>query len=145
VFICDRNYASTFIKNYSSSYLTNIAKTEATVEEWNDAFKNGFDKQAETLSPLVDTIWNALESNYELQEPWDYYLHNVRRIKSSLQILHDQSLVKFSNKVPNNIFDTFARILPSYIHMMNNRLGIPITDESYLAFLIHSSLQQQVK
>ncbi len=33
-----------------------------------------------------------------------------------------------------------GRIVPSYAHMTNNRLGVSITEEAYLAHLIYRTL-----
>ncbi len=136
VFINDRNSAGIFIKQYSNGYLMNIAKEENNIQQLNNKFKVGFEKQSAALIEIIDKIYQALDNEYELQEPSGIIPRTGKKIKSSLKYLYDNSMIDFKVSVPGSISNVYNIILPSYIHMMNNRLGIPIIDESYISFLI---------
>jgi thiopeptide-type bacteriocin biosynthesis protein len=137
IFIKEKNAALEFIKRYSDNYLSSIAKSEEHLTEWNNLFQNGFEKQADALTNIIDRIWSALENDYELQKPWGLYQRKIIKVKSSLNRLYNNSRITVNPDNLKSISGVYRTILPSYIHMMNNRLGITIIEESYLASVIY--------
>lgn len=143
VFFEEKNYALQFIQNYGKNYLKGFAKEEH-VKEWVEMFNGGFEKQSEKLVEYIDTLWEALSENDQLPESIASFSDNVKNIKEQLKNLFDDGKIfLYQNKIDN--WDLALRsIVPSYIHMTNNRLGISIRDESYLSHLITAALQKTV-
>ena len=138
-FLPDRIIASNFINNYSHSYLSAFARNDETNSIYTEAFNNGFNRQSEKLVEFINKVWNALENGYELTEALDTYKANLEIIKEKLKKLYDLGLINKEIKI-ESWYNCVRMILPSYVHMMNNRLGIQIKDEAYLAFLINKAI-----
>ena len=143
VFFEERNLALKIIQNYSKNYLKGIAKEEH-IKEWVEMFNGGFEKQSETLVDYIDSLWEALSENDQLPESIALFTDNVKNIKEQLKnLFDDRKIVLYQNKIDD--WDLALRsIVPSYIHMTNNRLGISIRDESYLSHLITEALQKTI-
>jgi thiopeptide-type bacteriocin biosynthesis protein len=139
-FCNNKGKAARLINNYSSSYLNAVARKEAQHEVWIESFDAGFISQSEKLIEFVNTIWDALDEDDELPDLLDTYSKNIKLIAHKLKKLSQDKKIIINDHLALSWEDCIFLIIPSYIHMMNNRLGIPIVDESYLAFLINRSL-----
>ncbi len=142
-FFEEKNYALQLVQNYGKNYLKGFAKEEH-IKEWVEMFNGGFEKQSETLVDYIDSLWEALSENDQLPESIASFTDNVKNIKSQLKNLYDdRKIFLYQNKIDNWDF-VLRSIVPSYIHMTNNRLGISIRDESYLSHIITAALQKTV-
>ncbi len=129
--------AKSFLKSYSEGYLKARAKEQSEVKKWQDSFDKGFEKQSSKLVDYVNSIWEALESNIELGETFDKFLKKNIEIKASLKTISKQSKIIGHDDTKIDYYENaFRKIVPSYIHMTNNRLGVSIPEESYLAHII---------
>ncbi|OGU37169.1 MAG: hypothetical protein A2068_01585 [Ignavibacteria bacterium GWB2_35_6b] len=140
VFLPDRKQASNFFNQYSGGYLMALGTTEDLKSMWVDAFNNGFDKQSEKLIEFINLIWEALENNDELSGTLDVYKNNIIIIKEKLKILFDTGVINKNGIKIENWYDCVRMIISSYVHMMNNRLGISIKEEAYISHLINKAL-----
>jgi hypothetical protein len=64
----------------------------------------------------------------------------MREIREELRALFDQGRVLVGGQVPTEWVRAWQPLVPSYLHMMNNRLGITIQEESYLGYLVTRAL-----
>jgi thiopeptide-type bacteriocin biosynthesis protein len=72
--------------------------------------------------------------------PLGRYIGNAVWLREQVTRLHDDGLLDFGE--PAGTMDHLSmRLLTSYIHMTNNRLGILIADEVYLANMIANTLE----
>lgn len=84
-------------------------------------------------------VWDALEDGDEIEVPW------LRRWIDGLRVI--AARLDAARLTPSEISfgpPRFARrwmVLSSYIHMMNNRLGVISLDEPYLAFALSRVLR----
>lgn len=143
VFFEEKNTALKLVQNYGKNYLKGFAKEEH-MKEWGEMFNRGFEKQSETLVDYIDALWEALSENDQLPESIALFADKVKNIREQLKnMFDDRKIVLYQNKIDD--WDLALRsIVPSYIHMTNNRLGISIRDESYLSHLISAALQKTV-
>ncbi|MFA7420503.1 MAG: thiopeptide-type bacteriocin biosynthesis protein [Melioribacteraceae bacterium] len=141
VFVDDKASAGNTMAYYRSGYLKAFAKEEFK-DEWLKMFDSGFEKQSNQLIEYIQQIWDALDDIESLPESLLNYAVNLRSIKEKLLELCLNGKIVVHGKVIEHWNEITASILPSYIHMHNNRLGISIRDESYLAHLIHNGLIQ---
>lgn len=131
--------ANEWITMYGKNYLKARAREDNELKEWEAVFNDGFDKQSEKLIEYISAVWNALDEGEELNPTLDYYKKELIKIKSNLtDLLKADRIIKNSDPVKNIEMMNFT-IVSSYIHMMNNRLGISIPEESYLAYLISNT------
>lgn len=130
-------------EQYHKGYLSAVARQEDTKNDVLELFKNGFDKQAQNLIEFNNNLWEVLDSDGEIPENFKVFLDNLKSIKSKLQQIDSEGkLIEKESSI--DLTGKLFRIIPSYIHMMNNRLGISIPEESYLTYLITNALQTQL-
>lgn len=144
-FFKNREKAIAFIKNYSTNYLKALVRNQELVTVLTKAFNYAFDNQSQTLIEYVNSIWECLENGETISEDLDEYYKCLIKVSEKLRMLTSKNMVYGYNNLNLNWENTLEFILPSYLHMMNNRLGISIKDESYLSHLVFKTLNFQVK
>jgi thiopeptide-type bacteriocin biosynthesis protein len=140
LFAGDRDQAAQFVQMYSTNYLRAVAREEGGREALLDAFDQGFSQQSETLMEYVDAIWEAMDDGDSLSDTLDAYVEGMRAIREELRALFQQERVQAAGRVPAEWAHAWQPLVPSYLHMMNNRLGITIQEESYLGYLVTRAL-----
>ncbi len=141
IFFEDQQEASVFIHNYGKNYIKPFAKNEKEIIQLTNAFNNGFYKQSESMIKYTLTIWEALQEDIDINPILNLYKNKLLCIKNNLFDLQNKNLLSWNSHIFKNWNISIHKIIPSYIHMMNNRLGISIKDESYLAHILHRSLE----
>jgi len=131
-------------KQYHRGYLSAFSAQDRVKEDMLEMFENGFDKQAQNLVEFNNNLWGVLEEKGELPENFRRFIDNLNVIKNKLAQLDSEDKL-INDQKEMNLFQKYFRIVPSYIHMMNNRLGISIPEESYISFLITKALQAKTQ
>lgn len=142
VFIGNLRDAAVFLDRYSRAYLAGIGDNEDARIYCSRLFDEGFSSQLHVLMSWVETILQALAEGVEFEEPWGLFSKKTCAMKSALEALYKNSMIVIGDRPASSFQEIIAMLLPSYIHMMNNRLGIPILNESYLASLLNKSFSQ---
>ncbi|HEU4880997.1 MAG TPA: thiopeptide-type bacteriocin biosynthesis protein [Longimicrobium sp.] len=140
LFTDSREAGSAFTQMYSTNYLRAVAREEDGRETLLEAFDQGFSSQAETLMEYVDAIWEAMDDGDSLSDTLDAYADGMRAIREELRALHEEGRVQAGGQPAQEWARAWQSLLPSYLHMMNNRLGITIQEESYLGYLVTRAL-----
>lgn len=139
-FCQDRERGAAFAQMYSTNYLRSLVREDGGRDAWLDAFDQGFSQQSETLMEYVDAVWEAMDDGDELSETLDAYADGMRRHRDALRALFDAGRVEVGGVKTEEWGRVVNGIAPSYVHMMNNRLGITLQEESYLGYLITRAL-----
>jgi thiopeptide-type bacteriocin biosynthesis protein len=137
----EKEKALRLVNMYSDGYLRNIAVNEDIKNFWIETFNDGFKKQASNLTNIVNILWEGMENEEELPEELSRYYNALALLRIKLFNLFNEGKITLHNQAELSWDNSLFRIIPSYIHMMNNRLGISIQDESYLAHIIALGLQ----
>jgi thiopeptide-type bacteriocin biosynthesis protein len=140
VFCGDRERGAAFSQMYSTNYLRSLVREDGGRDAWLDAFDQGFSQQSETLMEYVDAVWEALDDGDTLSDTLDAYAGGLRRHRDELRALFDTGRVQVAGQAAEEWSRAVNGIAPSYVHMMNNRLGITLQEESYLGYLITRAL-----
>lgn len=89
--------------------------------------KSGFDE-------MIKTIKSEYEEKDKLSEYWNKNINKIyRQLKKADELNID---VKYVYDKSASGKHHLYNLLPSYIHMMNNRLGIPNHDEAFISYVI---------
>jgi thiopeptide-type bacteriocin biosynthesis protein len=112
------------------------------------AFRQAYEKQKNMLLPLFTRTWKALENHAEFEQVWyNKWLQQLRSVAGELRQAQANGLITMPEQpliVPEQTAGLAKQqlwaIYDSYIHMLNNRLGIMNRDEGYLGFLIKEVL-----
>ena len=137
----ERRQAAGLARSYGTDYLKIWAKDAEEQEHWLQTFQEAFDRQADRLAGYVESAWEALESGGELTPELDAYRRDMDDVARRLRELFDQGRLLLDARTAADWDEHVRWIVPSYIHMMNNRLGVTIQEESYLSVLIAGTLR----
>jgi len=137
----ERRSAADLARSYGTDYLKIWAKDAEEQEHWLQTFQEAFDRQADRLAGYVESAWEALESGGELTPELDAYRRDMDDVARRLRELFDQGRLLLDARTAADWDEHVRWIVPSYIHMMNNRLGVTIQEESYLSVLIAGTLR----
>lgn len=114
------------------------------IEKVKKFFSDSFIKQEKTLNYMSNYLWNE-----KLTEPYLIDWFNYCKISSSelekSERNNDLKISKWTDFREDKKISSKDQIIWSiydgYIHMTNNRLGIYLRDEAFLAYLIMNSLK----
>ena len=136
-FATSREHATEFAHQYGINYLRSLVRDEEGRSAWLGAFGSGYEQQAETLTTYVTEVWERLDEGDELSEALDAYHAGLLQVRDEFRALLDQQRLLFRGETPFTSWEqAVSGIVSSYVHMHNNRLGVSIQEESYLAYLI---------
>jgi thiopeptide-type bacteriocin biosynthesis protein len=101
-----------------------------------ERFEAGFARNAEMMEQ-VEAIWAALDEGPDaLPAPLDAYAAATSGVAARLRAVQEAGELD-TGRGPIPSWPVALRALaPSYLHMMNNRLGVSPHEESYLAHLL---------
>jgi thiopeptide-type bacteriocin biosynthesis protein len=138
----DRTDGARFMNQYRTGYLNAISGGQ---DKWKSnyrkAFDAGFDRQAETLKTYVDAVWSRMDAGESLSDTLDPFHRDMLTVRDAFRDLFEQGVIEKNGSVlDDNWLNAVRRIVPSYVHMTNNRLGVPIPEESYLAHCVGHAL-----
>jgi thiopeptide-type bacteriocin biosynthesis protein len=122
---------------------------EKRKKETLEAFEQNFEEQKESLLPFFETVWQALNEGQEFEQEWlNKWVADMSQIGNYLKgIQKKEKLITpdwyMQKKAANFTIEQQERwsIYDSYVHMINNRLGIQNRDEAYLGYLINESIK----
>ncbi len=138
----ERRDAAGLARSYGTDYLKIWTGNAEEQEQWLQTFQEAFDRQADRLAGYVEVAWEALESGGELTPELDSYRRDMEDVARRLRELFDQGRLRLHEQPAADWDECVSWIVPSYVHMMNNRLGVSIQEESYLSVLIAGTLGQ---
>jgi hypothetical protein len=137
----DRAHATRWARQYNEGYLRGVARDEEGRGAWLGAFGSGYDAQARTLGEYVEEVWSRMDDGDSLSEALDLYRDGLLEVRGDFTGLFDARRLSGSG-APYDAWElATGAVAASYIHMMNNRLGITIQEESYLAYLIMRTME----
>lgn len=129
--------------------------TEAQFQEKQEDtlayFENAFQQQKNNLVRYVIEFMEDFREDFPFEDPtFETWRLHCRELWEMMQKAHEMNLLKpRSEKYHQPLFENlpqeqapFAAQFADFIHLTNNRLGIPNRDEGFLAYLISRSLQE---
>lgn len=139
-FCRDQQAAAEFASRYGTNYLRSLVPDEGARSTWVDAFTSGFEQQADNLLPYVEEMWDRLENDESLSEALDPFRDGVGEVRDQFMKLWREGLLTRGPHPLPEWEQAVSAIVSSYLHMNNNRLGITIQEEAYLAFILARAL-----
>ena len=111
----------------------------------NDAllerFEGGYKHQSPTLRHKLRDAWAGLCDGGKLDGANETYRGALVSCRQSLEHLVAERRVLLDRRAPDDWVSCARGLLPSFIHMTNNRLGLHWSEEAYLAHLLDQSLR----
>jgi thiopeptide-type bacteriocin biosynthesis protein len=127
--ICRRSYGST------------VDGPEESGLPWRQ-FEQSLSRQTATLTGYLESAWRRLARGVALTPELDAYRRALVPLASRLRRLHGGAKIFAGSPPAPAIEDCLHCLVPSYLHLMNNRLGIPRSEEVYLAGLISRAAER---
>lgn len=118
-----RHYSDACLAMYSRGLTTVLAKRRQAIE-------SAFGNQADRFRRIVDAYWNGASI-----DRFDGYLDGLREVRALLvRAAADGRIIREGGVLSER--EALGLIVPSYVHMTSNRLGLSIGDEAFLAYAI---------
>ncbi|QBD82992.1 lantibiotic biosynthesis protein [Ktedonosporobacter rubrisoli] len=139
-----------FLTNYESHWLENYHKDSSSSAA---TFEKKFMRMSSRLQQRIAEIrsyalQDKLETLTSVERAW---IEHIRELRERIDILVAARKLIFQDRVQNRAFipelplQAYNILLGSYVHMTNNRLGVLILDEIYLAYLQRRALEEAQK
>ena len=127
-----RTYSDACIERYSNGVAERAAK-------WRRAFEDAFQKQATKFHEIVEGYCSGASI-----DRFDGYEAALRETRQALLgAVSDGSLSRRGRVLSEH--EALVSLVPSYVHMTSNRLGLSIADEAFLAHAIWRSIADTPK
>ncbi len=140
-FYPEREKATVFARNYARNYLRMLANADGARDVvLRNAFEQGYEQNAGALAAYVEAAWERVHNRESLSATLDHYRIVCEDLREEFERLLRNGLLMKGDQLLNDLGHSIALILPSYIHMMNNRLGIPWHEEAYLGHVLSQAL-----
>jgi len=102
------------------------------------------------LLPFFETVWQALNEGQEFEQEWlNHWVINMKEVGNQLKVIQKENKLTPPAWYVKKMTKDFSlkqqerwSIYDSYVHMINNRLGIKNRDEAYLGYLIIESIKE---
>jgi hypothetical protein len=135
-----RRAAAAAARRYGAGYLGAPAGRPTSGSDASEvAFAQAFHRQAAALHASVESGWTQLESGTPLPG-LEAFSEALGAARTRLTSLCAAGEVEVSGVTTRTWATCAPRIVPSYMHMMNNRMGVSVPEESYLAHVISWAL-----
>jgi thiopeptide-type bacteriocin biosynthesis protein len=132
-------------KNWIQYSIKLNQKKEITTEEIikvNSLFKNSYEKQKGNINFITKKLWFEEELEKSWLIDWSSKCEKIsRQIKETNNPFSLKGVIFENNLKLSNEKQALFVIYDSYVHMTNNRLGIHLRDESFIAFLVLKGLE----
>jgi len=139
-FLDTREQAHSLMRQHKTEYLENFTESVEQKIKLKEHFKKGYNRQRNTFSAYVSETWTRLDGGSSLPSTLDSYYKKLCKLSDVFdKHLNDGKLVWEGETLREDDKGT-ELIIRTYIHMMNNRLGIPIPKETYLSHLAINAL-----
>src|SRR6185436_2674468 len=136
VFLDDDATRLAFWQRYQQGW---IDHSDVITARTVDSFRHKWRGARARIERLVDECARGLERPATLFAPDRALVEHLRALRERIDAAHDAGALAL---VPAAATAAAARaqLLGSYLHMTNNRLGLGIPDEVYLAFLLEQGM-----
>ena len=139
VFFGSRRAVAAFAQAYRTGYLNTMASEADRRSKWLTEFDGGYRRQTSSLIAYIEETWERLLGGDPLTDDLDSFRSALIRHRDRFaQLCADNQILV--DGAPRPFSYAAARIVPSYVHMTNNRLGVSIPEEAYLAHIVDQAL-----
>lgn len=126
---------------------------EQYVQRWQglsvpQSLMNAFERLYEFQSSRIQAHFSQVERIHQGLEATDTgvlskWLHHACWLRENIAEAYKTGLLEFKPEA-QSLEEAIRRLLTSYVHMMNNRLGVLILEEIYLSRLIIRALEEEL-
>ncbi|MFB9240507.1 thiopeptide-type bacteriocin biosynthesis protein [Massilia antarctica] len=134
-FFEDKAVVAGFFKRYAE-FFSGVNVTQQS----QDAFEADFERQSDRILSQVSQV-EQIHRHLQVEDggALSRYSRNASHMRDRIRELHGAGELLL--EPPTDSYESAcSRLLTSYVHMMNNRLGILIREEVYMANMIHRTL-----
>jgi hypothetical protein len=137
-FVSNKTGACEFARRYYDALCKEFLGTRGSASV---SFSSAFSQQEANLTRLVSEAWLCLQCGYSVLPQLDGYKDQVAQCRRRVADLLASGRIIGDQVLCNNWSAIVGGLLPSYVHMMHNRLGISPREESFVAYCLHMALK----
>lgn len=127
-----------FLDDYRMFWETNFAEDSPKRYEFFDAaYTRMAPRLVERVAAIRDRVAGLDAELTPLETEW---LAHVRELRCRTSALAERGELTFARGPVSEVHHALSILLSSYLHMTNNRLGVTIADEVYLAYILRKAV-----
>ena len=132
------NESACYLRDYVARWST--GKFFPARDHWEARFERAYDQQSAALQEHVHRILSK-EGSGEGQQThlFGNWQRHARELQREISALYLSNKLHFSHPVSQAAATN--HLLAAYLHMTNNRLGLRISEEAYVAYLLSRTLE----
>ncbi|HVX41151.1 MAG TPA: thiopeptide-type bacteriocin biosynthesis protein [Gemmatimonadaceae bacterium] len=128
-----------FAGRYAEGYLHARRDPDERVDRLAE-FDRAFDRQAERLMGAVDDAFERLVEHAPVSPAIDAYHAAMVERREALRECFHRGVVEVQGRACASWGLCVEALVPSFVHMTSNRLGLSVPEETYVAHLIRRAL-----
>jgi thiopeptide-type bacteriocin biosynthesis protein len=141
VFVGERALAAALAGDYGSVYLRQSVPQDERLLTMTAAFERGVARQDAALAQRVELLWQGAVEGGGLPAELEAYRGELLRVHGRLRrVFAAGGLRARRGGVLRDWGAAVRQLLPSYLHMTTNRLGVAVIDECYLSRIVAAVL-----
>lgn len=135
----DAGDAAGVSRDFGGAYLRSRTANPEQQQQWVRDFEAAFDRQADRLAQYVTVAWKQLQAGDTLTPELDRFRDAMAPTLETLRADGEAGrLVTDQGPSPWPVAGPY--LLHSHLHMLNNRMGVNLKEECYLAVLVQRAL-----
>ncbi|MBV9772755.1 MAG: thiopeptide-type bacteriocin biosynthesis protein [Gemmatimonadetes bacterium] len=119
-----------------------VARPDGGGAELRRRFDEGYERQAAALGGRVEAVWEAVGEGAELPAPMDGYLAATTALRDGIHALLRERRLRPGGAAVEGREEAHRALVPSYVHMNNNRMGVSNNEESFLSHIVQRTLER---
>ncbi|MBI3504659.1 MAG: hypothetical protein HY059_07445 [Proteobacteria bacterium] len=140
-FYHSRSAVAAFLGRYVAGYLPVLAPDAGERAKWMRNFEVASDSQMLELRPVVQSAWRNLRRGPRATEPLGAYTLSLRQLRFRLRRSANRGDIAGAACSADTFGAVTNAVVPSYVHMMMNKLGVSIPEETFLAHVARRALE----
>lgn len=139
-FYSSRDEVARLFRGYAYAYRLLAMTQNGPYSALTAKYDDGYTRQSGALCCYIEDIWTRLSAGEILTDALDAFRVNVTGSRDRLLALADESQLAVDPSGIHTRDIALRRIVYSYLHMTNNRIGLSRDEETYVAHLLDRSL-----
>jgi thiopeptide-type bacteriocin biosynthesis protein len=130
------------LKIMNNSHWKTAAQKIVGSDNIDEIFTKQYLKNERSIKDNIKSLNEIIDTKEILNYPsFNLFYENIKEMDNTLSSLGKKKLLSSRNKIDYNTNTKKSFIYISYLHMLNNRLGLKNQDEAYLSFLIKKGME----
>ena len=141
VFLENREQTIAFARSYNQRYLER--STQFSERAWTASFEASQRRSDHKVADYVAYAWDVLQEGSSLTPVLDDYVSALKSYRAKVEPLTHAGAISIGGMQTTDWWSAAIAIGGRLIHMTNNRFGVSIAEEAFIAFVVEKTLLER--